>query len=47
LGNDVLTSIQQLDIGQGLQSGIVVVLMAMLLDRLSASLVKRPNLSAR
>lgn len=45
LGNDVLTSIQQLDIGQGLQSGIVVVLMAMLLDRLSASLVKRPNLS--
>jgi len=47
LGNDVLTSIQQLDIGQGLQSGIVVVLMAMLLDRLSASLVKRPNLSVR
>lgn len=37
LGNDILTSIQQLDIGQGLQSGIVVVLMAILLDRLSAS----------
>ncbi|NDL64079.1 ABC transporter permease [Acerihabitans arboris] len=43
LGNDVLTSIQQLDIGQGLQSGIAVVLMAMLLDRLSASLVRRPE----
>lgn len=40
LGNDVLTSIQQLDIGQGLQSGLVVVLMAMLLDRLSSSLVR-------
>ncbi len=43
LGNDVLTSIQQLDIGQGLQSGIVVVLLAMMLDRLSASLISRPN----
>lgn len=42
LGNDVLSSIQQLDIGQGLQSGIVVVLLAMLLDRLSASLIRRP-----
>lgn len=41
LGNDVLTSIQQLDMGQGLQSGLVVVLMAMLLDRLSASLIQR------
>lgn len=37
LGNDILSSIQQLDIGLGLQSGIVVVLMAILLDRLSAS----------
>lgn len=43
LGNDVLTSIQQLDIGQGLQSGMAVVLMAMLLDRLSASLVRQPE----
>ncbi|WP_413737381.1 ABC transporter permease [Sodalis sp. RH21] len=43
LGNDVLTSIQQLDIGQGLQSGMVVVLLAMLLDRLSASLIRRPR----
>lgn len=41
LGNDILSSIQQLDIGPGLQSGIVVVLMAILLDRLSASLARR------
>lgn len=40
LGNDILSSIQQLDIGLGLQSGIVVVLMAILLDRLSASFVR-------
>lgn len=38
LGNDILTSIQQLDIGMGLQSGTVVVLLAILLDRLSASI---------
>lgn len=43
LGNDVLTSIQQLDIGLGLRSGLAVVLMAMLLDRLSASLVRQPG----
>lgn len=43
LGNDILSSIQQLDIGLGLQSGVVVVLMAILLDRLSASFArKRP-----
>ncbi|MCL2896909.1 ABC transporter permease [Brenneria tiliae] len=42
LGNDILTSIQQLDVGQGLQSGFVVVLMAILLDRLSASLCRQP-----
>lgn len=42
LGNDILTSIQQLDVGQGLQSGFVVVLMAILLDRLSASLSRHP-----
>jgi len=42
LGNDILSSIQQLEIGPGLQSGLVVVLMAILLDRLSASLARRP-----
>ncbi|MCT4700658.1 ABC transporter permease subunit [Enterobacteriaceae bacterium H20N1] len=41
LGNDILSSIQQLDIGLGLQSGIVVVLMAILLDRLSASFARK------
>ncbi|MCL6325165.1 ABC transporter permease [Pectobacterium polaris] len=40
LGNDILSSIQQLDIGLGLQSGMVVVLMAILLDRLSVSFVR-------
>ncbi len=37
LGNEILTSIQQLNIGLGLQSGTVVVVLAILLDRLSAS----------
>ncbi|MDV5138675.1 ABC transporter permease [Chimaeribacter arupi] len=46
LGNDILSSIQQLDIGLGLQSGIVVVLMAILLDRLSASFARRSSESA-
>nr|WP_318382650.1 ABC transporter permease subunit [uncultured Enterobacter sp.] len=40
LGNDILSSIQQLEIGVGLQSGMVVVLMAILLDRLSASFAR-------
>ncbi len=42
LGNDILSSIQQLEMGLGLQSGLVVVLMAILLDRLSASFARRP-----
>jgi glycine betaine/proline transport system permease protein len=37
LGNDVLTSIQQLDIGLGFDSGLSVVLLAIMLDRISAS----------
>lgn len=41
LGNDILSSIQQLEIGLGLQSGLVVVLMAILLDRISASFARR------
>ncbi|VTM70804.1 Glycine betaine/L-proline transport system permease protein proW [Raoultella planticola] len=41
LGNDILSSIQQLEIGTGLQSGFVVVLIAILLDRLSASFARR------
>lgn len=43
LGNDILTSIQQLNIGMGLQSGTVVVLLAILLDRLSASVAPSPG----
>ncbi len=46
LGNDILSSIQQLDIGLGLQSGIVVVLMAILLDRLSASFARQSGARA-
>jgi glycine betaine/proline transport system permease protein len=41
LGNDILSSIQQLEIGTGLQSGFVVVLIAIPLDRLSASFARR------
>jgi glycine betaine/proline transport system permease protein len=41
LGNDILTSIQQLDVGLGFQSGLVVVLMAILLDRLSGSFARQ------
>jgi len=40
LGNDIMTSIQQLDIGLGFESGLAVVLLAILLDRLSSSLVR-------
>jgi glycine betaine/proline transport system permease protein len=43
LGNDILSSIQQLEIGLGLQSGLVVVLMAILLDRISASFARRQH----
>ncbi len=45
LGNDILTCIQLLDTGQGLQSGGVVVLLAIMRDGLSASLIIRPERS--
>jgi glycine betaine/proline transport system permease protein len=38
LGNDVLASIQRLDIGLGFESGLAVVLLAIILDRLTESL---------
>jgi len=41
LGSDVLTSIQQLDIGHGFESGLCVVLLAIILDRLSESFARR------
>ena len=37
LGNDVLASIQRLDIGLGFESGLAVVLLAIILDRLTES----------
>ena len=48
LGNDVLASIQRLDIGLGFESGLAVVLLAIMLDRITetfgASEPKRPLL---
>ncbi|MCC4118104.1 proline/glycine betaine ABC transporter permease [Aromatoleum toluclasticum] len=37
LGNDVLTSISRLDIGLGFESGLAVVLLAIILDRITES----------
>ena len=37
LGNDVLASIQRLDVGLGFESGLAVVLLAIVLDRLTES----------
>jgi glycine betaine/proline transport system permease protein len=37
LGNDVLASIQRLDIGLGMESGLSVVLIAIILDRITES----------
>ena len=37
LGNDVLASIQRLDVGLGFESGLAVVLLAIILDRLTES----------
>jgi glycine betaine/proline transport system permease protein len=43
LGNDVLSSISRLDIGLGFESGLGVVLLAIMLDRITESFgVKRP-----
>jgi len=56
LGNDVLASIQRLDIGLGFESGLAVVLLAIMLDRITEtfgasgprrSLRQRLGLSAR
>ncbi|MDZ5456203.1 ABC transporter permease [Azohydromonas lata] len=41
LGNDVLASIQRLDIGLGFESGLSVVLLAIILDRLTESFGSR------
>lgn len=41
LGEDVLLAIQRLDVGRGLQAGIAIVALAVVLDRLSQALAKR------
>jgi len=50
LGNDVLASIQRLDIGLGFESGLAVVLLAIMLDRITetfGSTVPKPSLKDR
>jgi len=46
LGNDVLASIQRLDIGLGFESGLSVVLLAIILDRITESFGRSPGTSA-
>jgi glycine betaine/proline transport system permease protein len=41
LGNDVLSSIQRLDVGLGFESGLSVVLIAIILDRITESFATR------
>jgi glycine betaine/proline transport system permease protein len=43
LGNDVLASIQRLDIGLGFESGLSVVLLAIILDRITESFGRLPG----
>jgi glycine betaine/proline transport system permease protein len=40
IGNTVLTGIQRLDVGTGFEGGIAVVILAVILDRITQSLVK-------
>lgn len=50
LGNDVLASIQRLDIGLGFESGLAVVLLAIMLDRITETFGtqdNRPGILAR
>ena len=43
LGNDVLASIQRLDIGLGFESGLSIVLLAIILDRITESFGRSPG----
>jgi glycine betaine/proline transport system permease protein len=43
LGNDVLASIQRLDVGLGFESGLAVVLLAIILDRITESFGGTPG----
>jgi glycine betaine/proline transport system permease protein len=42
LGGEILSSIQQLDVGLGFESGLCVVLLAILLDRITQSFGRHP-----
>lgn len=42
LGGEVLSSIQQLNVGLGFESGLCVVLLAIILDRITQSVGRRP-----
>lgn len=46
LGNDVLASIQRLDVGLGFESGLAVVLLAIILDRITESFGRAPKAGA-
>ncbi|WP_233160894.1 proline/glycine betaine ABC transporter permease [Aquitalea sp. ASV11] len=46
LGNDVLASIQRLDVGLGFESGLAVVLLAIILDRITESFGHTPTTRA-
>ncbi len=46
LGNDVLASIQRLDVGLGFESGLSVVLLAIILDRITESFGRSPGAAA-
>ena len=43
LGYDVLISLRRLDIGTGLEAGLAIVLLAIVLDRFSQALANRPD----
>src|ERR1700761_121555 len=45
LGNDVLASIQRLDIGLGFESGLSVVMLAIILDRITESFGRSPGMA--
>ncbi|UUY10002.1 proline/glycine betaine ABC transporter permease [Pseudomonas sp. J452] len=47
LGNDVLASIQRLDIGLGFESGMAVVLLAIILDRITESFGTKTSKNAK
>lgn len=47
IGNTVLTGIQRLDVGTGFEGGLAVVILAVILDRITQSLGKKPTTLSR